>query len=299
MFPLRNIVRTIWGTWDGLATFDAGIYSDHDRPLSSANSVEDIASHPWPDPSWFDYTRLCWLNPEEEEPLPVAEWANQYEDYARTCGGWNPVFSRVMELFGMEKTFYLLADRPDLIQAAVEQIGEFLKAFYRRLAHSCQGYADFLGFGDDFASQRSMLISPQKWREYFLPLWKSLYTIAHEHNLKVIMHSCGAVRPILKDLLDAGLEIFQVTQINAQGMDPVELKKEFGEHLTFYGGIDTQHLLPHGTPDSVRSEVRRLIDIMGRNGWYILCSWHFMMVDVPVENALTLYDEARSYRSGQ
>ena len=110
------------------------------------------------------------------------------------------------------------------------------------------------------------------------------------------MHSCGAVRPVIKDLIDAGMDVLEVVQLNARGMDPEELKKEFGRDITFYGGIDTQDLLPRGTPGEVRREVRRLIEILGWDGGYILSSWHFMMDDVPVENAVALYEEAAAYR---
>jgi uroporphyrinogen decarboxylase len=170
-----------------------------------------------------------------------------------------------------------------------------LAAFYLQLAENCRGIADFIGFGDDFASQQSMLIDPKKWREIFLPQWRRLYAIAHGQGFKVIMHSCGAVRPVLRDLIEAGIDVLQVMQINASGMDPAELKKEFGNSISFYGGVDTQELLPHGTPARVRQEVRRLIDIVGKGGRYILSSWHFLMDDVPVDNALALYDEARLY----
>lgn len=141
-----------------------------------------------------------------------------------------------------------------------------------------------------------MLVAPNKWREYFLPLWKRLFAIAHEHGMRVGLHSCGAVRPVLSDLIDAGLDILQVVQVTAVGMDAAELKREFGRHLAFYGGMDTQHILPQGSPADVRREVRRLIDILGTDGRFILASMHFLMDDVPVENVLAMYDEARTYR---
>lgn len=134
------------------------------------------------------------------------------------------------------------------------------------------------------------------WREFFLPVWKRLFPIAHKHRMKASLHSCGSVREVLGDLVDAGLDMLEVTQVSAAGMDPVELKREFGAHLIFYGGVDVQHILPDCRVDEVRSEVRRLIEILGENGGYILASCHFMMDDIPVENALAMYDEARSFQ---
>jgi uroporphyrinogen decarboxylase len=114
--------------------------------------------------------------------------------------------------------------------------------------------------------------------------------------MKALMHSYGAVRPVLGNLIDAGLDVFEVVQITADGMDPVGLKREFGAHLTFYGAVDSQKILPYGTPNDVRREVRRLVDTLGKRGRYILASMHLLMDDVPVENVLAMYDEARSYQ---
>lgn len=171
--------------------------------------------------------------------MPWAEWATRHADTLRLAGGFDPVFSRIMDLCGMEAGLMLMAARPDLVHALVAHIGAFLEEYYRRIAEAGQGYFDVLCFGDDFASQESLLLSPRRWREYFLPFWKRLFAVAHRHGMKAMLHSCGAVRAVLGDLIDAGLDIFEVVQITAARMDPAELKREFGAHLAFYGGMDT------------------------------------------------------------
>ncbi len=291
-FPNKEVVCGIWGTWEGMESFSEGF----DRPLRSAETVGDIEAHAWPDPDWFDYE--CWGGRLDDLDvyLPLPQWAEQYSDFARVAVGWSPVFCRIMDLCGMQAGLMNLAARPDLVHAMVTHTGEFLEEYYRRIAQAGQGYIDFLGFGDDFAGQKGMLLSPQSWREYFLPLWERLFATAHEHGMKTWMHACGAVRPVLGDLIDVGLDVLETVQTTAVGMDPAELKREFGAHLTFYGAMDTQDLLPYGTSDDVRREVRRLVDILGKGGRYILTSMHLLMDDVPVENALAMYDEARSYR---
>ena len=293
VYPLTKVFRNIWGTWDGLETYYDGLA----RPLRAAETIADIDAHAWPDPDWFDYERIGSLWDIPEGYVPVAQWAAERSDFARHGTGWNPVFSRVMDMFGMETGLMHLADRPDLIHATVAHIGEFLEEFYRRFARAGQGHYDFLGFGDDFASQKGMMLTPNMWREYFLPLWKRLFAIAHQHGMKASMHSCGSIRPVLGDLIDAGLDILEVVQVTAVGMEPANLKREFGRHLAFYGGIDTQRILPLGNPTDVRREVRRLIDTLGKGGRYILASMHFLMDDVPVENVLAMYDEATTYRT--
>jgi uroporphyrinogen decarboxylase len=291
-FPAKKAFRSIWGSWTGMNTYTDEI----PRPLSQVETVADVDAHCWPNPDWFDYGRIGWSLDDADAFLPMAHWARRHADYARIIGGFDPVFSRIMDLCGMEVGLALMAARPDLVHALVAHIGEFHEEYYRRIAEAARGHADFIGFGDDFAGQEGMLVSPARWREYFLPLWRRLFEIAHQNDLNAVLHSCGAIRPVLGDLIDAGLDVFEVVQVTARGMDPAELKREFGAHLTFYGGIDTQHILPHGTPDDVRRQVRRLLDVFSLGGRYILANTHYLMDDVPVENALAMYDEAHTYR---
>ena len=291
-FPFKRIIRNIWGTWEGFAT-----YSDLlERPLAEAHTIADVEAHKWPDPVWFDYDRMTWIMYPEDESLSMPEWAEANADFARIAGdGWSPLFSRVMDLCGFEEGLLKISTEPAVVSAIVNKVGEFYEGYYTHLAKSARGYADFISFGDDFAHQGGMILSPDHWRKFFLPVWKRLFAIAHENDLKPMMHMCGSVRPVLGDLIDAGLEVFEVMQVTAAGMDPVELKREFGQHLTFYGGINTQETLPYGTSEDVRQEVRERIEVMAKGGRYILASMHFLMDEVPPENVLAMYDEARAY----
>jgi len=115
--------------------------------------------------------------------------------------------------------------------------------------------------------------------------------------MKAALHSGGSVRAVIGDLIDIGLDILENVQTTCAGMDPAELKREFGHHITFYGGMDTQVVMPQCSVDEVRREVRRLIDILGENGHYIFTTSHYLMDDVSVENAVAMYEEANSYKS--
>jgi uroporphyrinogen decarboxylase len=287
-FPFLKISRNIWGTIDGIET-----YADSfDRPLANARSVRDIESHRWPDPDWFDYDRVSWFIDGWETIYTMTEWAEAERDYVRLVGGWNPVFSRVMDLFGMENGLVALMSEPALVEAAVANIGDFLEGYYGRLARSALGKADILGFGDDFAGQNGMLLHPDLWRKLFLPLWKKLFAIGHKHGLKNMMHMCGGIRDIIPDLIDAGLDIYENLQTTPPGMEPAALKKDFGKDLVFYGGIDVQHVLPSATPDEVREEVRRMAETMEGDGGYIVASTHFLLDDIPAENVIAMYEAA-------
>lgn len=292
VYPARRIRRNIWGTWEGLETYSELL----ERPLRYAESVSDVDSHAWPDPDWFDYQRVGWFWHTPDTAEPIADWSRRHGDYARLLGVWNPVFSRVMDLFGMEAGLVNLAARPDLIDAAVGHIGDYLVEHNRRMAEAGQGLFDIHAHGDDFAGQGGMLCSPDMWRKYFLPVWKKLFEISHKYGMKSQLHSCGSVRPVIPDLIDAGLDILEVVQVTAADMDLVDLKREYGRDLTFYGSFDTIDILPNGTTTDVRREARRLIDVFAKDGGFILASAHFMFNEVPPENVVALYDEARTYR---
>jgi uroporphyrinogen decarboxylase len=295
IYPALKIVKDIWGTWgEGAATYYDGL----PRPLRTAETVAEVEAHPWPTPDWFDYNRVGWILDLPETYGPAAAWAARNANYARLAGGWSPVFSKVMDLFGMETGLSNIAANPAVIETTIAHIAEFQEEYYRRFARACRGHFDILAWGDDFSSQEGLLLRPALWRKWFAPIWKRLFAIAHENDMKAALHCCGSVRAILGDLVDAGLDILEIVQVTAAGMDPKELKQEFGQHLTFYGGMDTQHILPRGSTEDVRREVRRLIDILGENGRYIFTTMHYLMDDVPMENALAMHDEIRTYRRG-
>jgi uroporphyrinogen decarboxylase len=290
---------TIWGFY-GLKTYsgEVGI-----RPLRDVKSVSEVEAYAWPDPGWFDYGIVAPAHAAKEGTdaasdifVPVARWVEDTADYAHIIGDFNPVFGRICDLCGFEVALVKMATEPDLVRAMVDRITDFYEAYYRGIAEASQGHVDILAFGDDFASQNHMLINPQLWRHYFKASWERLFAVAHEYGMKAQFHACGAIRPVIGDLVDAGMDILEVVQINLKGMDAVELKQEFGKVLTFHGTVDVQEVLPRCTEEGVRAEVRRLINIFGPGGRYILSSSHLLRQDVPPENVAAMYDEARSYR---
>jgi uroporphyrinogen decarboxylase len=290
-FPNRAVVRGIWGTVDGVETYTDAI----PRPFGCDDSVADIDRHAWPDPDWFDYDRIGWHRDEPGDFLTIADWAVRHRDAGRWLVDWMPLFSRVMDLFGMEEGLLCIGSRPDLVDAVVAHVGDFLEAYYTRLATAAEGHADVLGFADDFAGQAGLLMSPAAWRRQFLPVWRRLFPIAHAHGMRAGMHACGAVGAVLGDLIDAGLDVLEPVQTTAVGMDPAVLTRDFGADLTFYGGVDSQRVLPQGSPEDVRVEVHRLVDTLGSGGRYVLSSCHFLLEDVPARNVLAMFDEARIY----
>jgi uroporphyrinogen decarboxylase len=210
-------------------------------------------------------------------------------------GPWIPVICTLFDLFGMEETLVNFHLKPKIMQAAVQKIEDFLLDFTNRMCRAARGSAEIAYFGDDFSTQRGILLSPEHWRRFLLPTYKRLFAAAKSNGMKVWFHSCGTFRAVLGDLVDAGMDVWETVQTHLPGNEPEALKREYGRHLTFFGAISTQVTLPHGTEEDVRSEVRARIEVLGKGGGYICGSDHGIMPDVPAANVLALIDEARRF----
>ncbi len=154
---------------------------------------------------------------------------------------------------------------------------------------------DVVAWGDDVASQESLLLSPKTYREHIKPRHRRMVqAIKSLRDVKVSYHSCGAVYELIEDLIDIGVDSLNPVQVSARNMDPVKLKKEFGGRMAFWGGIDTHRVLPFGTPEEVRKEVRRMINILGKKGGYVLASVHNIQAEIPPENIVAMFEEGKS-----
>jgi uroporphyrinogen decarboxylase len=259
----------------------AGTYADEfgHRPFKDVTTVKEIEEYSWPTTEMFDFSSI------EEDCI-------QYRDYGIMCGGWAPILSRVFELFGMEKALMLFYDKPELIHAAIEKMTDFYYEYYDKSLQAAKGGIQILGLGDDFATQRDLMVSPKMWKEFSIKPLARLFSLGKKHNAYVFFHSCGAVRSVLHELVNIGMDILFPVQPNAWGMDHRELKAEYGDKLAFWGGIDVQEVLPFGTTEDVRQCVRERIEILGTGGGYILSSSHNLLRGFPLENILAMYDEA-------
>ena len=201
------------------------------------------------------------------------------------------LFEMVCRVRGLEQTVLDLVARPDLARFQLERAVAFA-LHVSELA--CQRYAlDWLWTGDDVAGQLSMMLSPPMWRDLVAPHLARIMAVGVERGLWVAYHSCGAIRPIIPDLVEMGLDVLNPVQSTCPGMDPYELKREFGDHLAFMGGMDTQHLLPNGTKAEVRRETERLLEHMtAGGGGYILAASHTVPPETPLESIFAMYEVA-------
>jgi uroporphyrinogen decarboxylase len=219
---------------------------------------------------------------------PVLE---QQSRYFIGCDVSPCLFEMICRLRGMEQaTLDLAEDRP----LAAKMLDD-AAAFSRHLAdEACRRLPlDWLWTGDDVGGQLAMIMSPALWRELVKPHLASIFAIGKAREIWVAYHSCGAVREIIPDLVEIGLDVLNPIQCNCPGMDPAELKREFGSDLTFMGGVDTQDLLPRATADEVYGETCRLIEEMTSDGGgYILAASHTVPPETPSENIFAMYEAA-------
>jgi uroporphyrinogen decarboxylase len=272
----------VWGiTWQyqsGNAYFDMA-----EHPLQHA-AVEDIEEYPWPDtahPSRF--VGLC----ERARKIQDAGYA------VVALSGITP-FEFSYMLRGMDQWFLDLGGDRDFVHALMGKLTTLMRNAVEKLLEEAGDYIDVIVTGDDLGSQNAPLISTAMYRELVKPYHVKLFqTIKQRSNAKIFYHSDGNVYPLLNDLIEAGVDLLNPVHVASKNMgDTARLKREFGGRLCFNGAIDTQSILPHGTPDEVRAEVRRRIKDLAPGGGYILSAVHCIQPDVPPENVCTMIDEA-------
>ena len=190
----------------------------------------------------------------------------------------------------------LLAAEPARVHRFLDKLVEMHLANLEQFLKAVGPYIDIVLFGDDLGMQTGPQMSPAMYREFFKPrhalMWRRAKELA---NVKVMLHCCGGVRSLLRDLIDAGLDAINPVQISCKGMNAAELKREFGKDLTFWGGgCDTQKILPLGTPDQVREHVREQVKILAPSGGFVFQQVHNIMANVPPENIIAMFDAVRA-----
>lgn len=199
-------------------------------------------------------------------------------------------FEMAWRLRGMEDTLLDMAENPELAAEMLDRCASFACALaeeaFRRYP------LDWLWTGDDVASQVNMMFSPKTWRKLVKPALAKVFAVGQAHGVPIAYHCCGALRPIIPDLIEMGLDVLNPVQVNCPGMDIFELKREFGRQITFMGGLDTQYLLPNGTASEVRQAVSRLLNEVAVDGGYILAASHTIPPETPDANIFALYAEA-------
>lgn len=270
-----------WGS--GAKEVQPGEWFPMVEPLAAATTIPEIENYPWPD---------------MEDPTRVAHVAEQAEhlaggDYAVIATPWLLFpLERAFAMQGMETFLMNMALHPDFSEALLLKIADLCKRLMSHFLDALNGNADIIKIGDDLGTQQSLLMSPDMYRRVLKPIHADFIRFIKDRtNAKIMFHSCGDVYPLLDDLVDIGIDILNPVQTSAGKLsDLARLKTRYGQNLTFCGAIDTHQILNRGTPEGVRAEVDRVVQVLGPGGGYLAGAVHTVMNDVPAANILSMVD---------
>lgn len=252
-----------------------------DFPLASATTVDELAAHRWPSPDWFDFSDFA----QRLEP---------WKDFAVMASGVS-VWQHPSFLRGLDNLMVDLLMEPEMAHFIMDKFTGFYLGYFDRMLSAAKGRIDILRQADDLGTQRSLFFSPEHFRTFIKPRIAQFVDLAHSHGVKFMFHSCGAIVPLIDDLIEIGVDILDPLQALADGMEPETLKVSFGDRICLHGGIDTQYLLPRGSPAEVRDEVQRRLEILSAGGGFILAPCHVLQLDVPTENILAMSKTGLAY----
>jgi uroporphyrinogen decarboxylase len=254
-----------------------------EEPLADVSSVDEVKRFPFPDPlaeGRFDDAKRY-----------IETYGNDYfviGDLELT------MFEMAWHMVGMEKYMIDLAMGEPYVGALLDRTTAFSIGVGKALVELG---VDGIWTGDDFGGQNGMLISPTTWRAVFKPRFAELFAELKSANPDVLImyHSDGAVAPILDDLIEIGMDVFNPVQPNVPGHEPRDLKSKFGDRLSFWGAIDQQHLLPHGPAQEIEQDVREKIEILGANGGYMCSPAHIVQADTSIENVEAFIEAVKTH----
>lgn len=276
---------SIWGVptrqvpqLNGTAYYEEAV----DPPLAGATSVRDIEGYPWPD---------------------ACEW--ETDEFRRQCLEWSeyPIVGANYEPFylycrlrGMEQAVEDLLSNPALVDAAMERIFDIHAGIVRKAMEAAGELILFICVAEDLGTQRSLLMSLACFRRFIKPWLAKMMDLAHSLGALVFHHNDGAIRPLLPELIEMGVDVLNPVQWRCPGMDRRELVAEFGSSLVFHGAVDNQFTLPFGRPADVRREVCENLEIFSRAKGYVVVPCHNIQANTPTENILALYETVAEWR---
>lgn len=279
-----------WGiTWH--MPKENGLYFDMvEHPLDGCISVSDVDKHRWPDP-WDEgryaglWERLQRVYNESESAIVMQSASAGFFELS----GW---------LRGMENFFIDLVSDSKMACKVMDKALEFKMAYWEKVLTNGGKYIQVVQEAEDLAAQNSLLISPELYRKHIKSRQKELYGFIKKlAPVKLFLHSCGAIRELIPDFIETGVDIINPVQVSARDMDTKELKKEFGMDIVFWGGgVDTQRILPQGTANEIRDEVRKRMDDLKPGGGFVFSAVHNIQADVPPQNIMAMWEAFQEYK---
>jgi uroporphyrinogen decarboxylase len=269
----------LWGVRRRPMANEYGEYAEPvGAPYAKWTTVEDAEKFPWPSPDWFDYgaiPSLCAKYPE----MAIATGGTHVQDFINGVA-----FGR-----GVEQVLLDIASDSPVYLYIVELRHHFYRAYIERILEAANGRIDLVHCGDDFGSQRGLLISPASFDRLFAAKKKELFDLVHCYGAKVSHHCCGSSRALFPRFIQCGMDSLQTVQPQAVGMNPYELKRDFANKMALHGAVDVQGWLQRATAAEIEAEVNHLMDEVGAGGGFILAPSHQIQPDTSLENVLTVY----------
>jgi uroporphyrinogen decarboxylase len=276
---------SIWGIETREIGYGSGVYCEAARgPLETAESPADVERFAWPDPEEFDLTGL-------------RQQALDWKDHPILCGSHEP-FYLYSRMRGMERALADLIDAPEIADAALERIHWIHERLFQRIFAELGDLIDLIYVAEDLGTQESLLMSPAMFRRFLRPTLRRIIDMAHSRGIRVFHHDDGAIRAIIPELLDIGIDILNPIQWRCRNMDRAALARDFGSRVVFHGGVDNQHTLPFGTPEDVRREVAENLALFSKCRGYIVAPCHNIQANTPTENIVALYETVNGTGAG-
>lgn len=276
-----------WGT--GSKEIEPGRWYPGIHPLAEATTLADIEAYPWPDMS--DPSRVAHVAEETRRLAQDGRYA------ILGCPWLLFPFERAHAMQGLDTFLSNMLVEPEFSQAMLWRIEGLCKEMMGHFLDAAGPDLDIIKIGDDLGTQDNLMISPALYREMLKPVHADLISfIKSRTKAKVFFHSDGDIFDLIPDFIEIGVDILNPIQSGAGRMSDLErLKKTYGKDLVFCGAIDTQHILPQGSPAEVRAEVRRVIGLLGPGGGYMLSAVHTVMDEVPPENILAMVEAVKEF----
>ncbi|MCU4165175.1 uroporphyrinogen decarboxylase family protein [Carboxylicivirga caseinilyticus] len=276
----------IWGVgYSKVKNGDFEYWEATKFPLEGITDPAFLDDYNWPTTSLFDFTTL-------------SSKIEKYKDYAiMTAPGYSSpgLFRIIQRLLGREAFLDVIMYHPKFFEKLSQKIVGFYTDFIAEFFDNGGDKIDFIRIADDFGTQSGLAISNDIWEQYCKPAIEAFTEIPKQHGVRFYMHSCGGVRKLLPEFISLGASILDPIQTRAFGMEPLGLKEDFGNYITFCGALDEELLLRKGTPREVKDGVKHLLDMMAPKGGFVLGPSHKLKVETPVENVVAMYEAAKEW----
>jgi uroporphyrinogen decarboxylase len=269
-----------------------GYYFDQkegSHPLAGITSVKEIENYDWP--QLADDRRLKGLRQKIKQ---------LGEDYAIAIGSpVGGIFALGFRMRGYVRFFLDLAENPSFACSLMDKFTDLTIQYWDRIINEVGDLINIIIYEDDLGEQKGTIISPEMYRKLVKPRHKRIFSFLKQKksgSTYILMHSDGSIYDLIPDLIEIGVEILNPLQVSAAQMNPERLKKEFGDDITFWGGgVDTQRVLPFGTPDDVRDEVKKRIEELAPGGGFVFTTVHNIQPEVPPANFMAMWETLQKY----